>query len=290
MYKKSNVALARASVIAALLFSPSTQAALMDCPVSGTITTCSVSVGVSTLTILAEEEELIGVSWGTGGTNQLTVQDFRIFDRNTGAETNDTLRLAQFDPATGQIIVEYQQDGVFNGRGDFLLSDDGMTSVVDQNIVITSLADFTLEARFFSYTNYDINGDADDDAAFDTGGTKLTQSDGITVATSEIVGGPAPDAFQIAFFPTLFDELILPVTSLTLDDSTAGPGVGDYEHAFSWDVDIAPSAQFEIDIQGTISPVPLPPLAVLFPTGLLAGLAWMRRHGNKYTTEIRQQR
>jgi len=264
-------------VVVAFFFVVNSQAALIDCPLAGTIQTCSVSVGSSTLTVVAEEEELIGLSWQAGGQQQLTVQDFRIFERNTGVETEDTLRVAQFDAAAGQIVIEYQQDGIFNGAGNFVLTDDGMTSTVDQNIVITSLASETLETRFFSYTDYDLNGDTDDDAAFDTGGTKLTQSDGGIVATSEIVSGPAPNAFQIAFFPTLFDELILPVSTLTLDNSTAGPGVGNYEHAFSWDVDLAPAGTFEIDIRGTVTPVPLPAASWLMLSGLFAGFAWRRR-------------
>jgi hypothetical protein len=264
-------------VVVAFFYGVNSQAALIDCPLAGTIQTCSVSVGNSTLTVVAEEEELIGLSWQAGGQQQLTVQDFRIFERNTGVETEDTLRVAQFDAAAGQIVVEYQQDGIFNGAGIFVLTDDGTTATVDQNIVITSLASETLETRFFSYTDYDLNGDTDDDAAFDTGGTKLTQSDGGTVATSEILSGPAPDAFQIAFFPTLFDELILPVSTLTLDNSTAGPGVGNYEHAFSWDVDLAPAGTFEIDIRGTVTPVPIPAASWLMLSGLLAAFAGMRR-------------
>lgn len=176
------------------------------------------------------------------------------------------------NPALAYTIqVEYDLNGAANNTG---------LSSLNEKVTITNYTTGNLAFHLFEYSDFNVNGTANDDTATHSGST-ISQTDttggGATVSSIQ----PVPDHYQIAPVPTILNSLNNS-TQTTLNDTTTNiSGGGDIGFAFQWSEIIGPGSTWVIDktkaIEGFPTAVPEPGSLFLVGSGLLALQQWQRR-------------
>jgi len=170
------------------------------------------------------------------------------------------------------IQVEYDLNGSANNTG---------LSSLNEKVTITNYTTGNLAFHLFEYSDFNVNGTANDDTATAVTSSTITQTDDTGGSATVSVTQPVPDHYQIAPVPTILNSLNNS-TQTTLNDTTTNvSGGGDIGFAFQWSEIIAPGSSFVIDktkaIEGFPTAVPEPGSMFLVGSGLLALQQWQRR-------------
>lgn len=260
-------------------------AAPVDCPVTDGVSTCVVTVGSATLSI--EATSLSGGALVSAveidGESQLARQTFSIFSFDDTEFIDALLISATADAATNEIEVLFREAfaSAVDIGGRFTLSQTGETTVLDESIEIVAGPGLppgvVAEGRIYAISDFDLAGSPTDASILATeGGTVVTQTDGGTTATVEVLSGP-PTAHQVAVCCSLED--ILDDVPLTLDGTSSVPGPDDFQQALSWDRSISTTTPFTATLRKTVE-VPEPArLTGHLAAGItVVALAIWRRH------------
>lgn len=277
-------------VIRALLFGiclvlPTVAATTPEpCAVDSGVSNCSVVAGDSGLFVRASS--LLGGEFlataTTGGVIQLGLQSFAVYSFDADEYIDVTLNSATQDAATRTIEVQFTEtfSSAIRATAIFTLSDVGDTTVIDQSFTFLSLVPLGSSAsgRFYIVTDYDLKGDfIDETVNASPGGLTITQTDGSTTATQEVLG-PVPDAFDIGVFPELSGPILNDVF-VNLPGRSTAAGPDDFQHALSWDRDLFSGTSITVTIQQTITTVPEPAGASATALLTLAMIAQRRKGG-----------
>ena len=188
----------------------------------------------------------------------------------------------------GVLSATYQGDG-FNTVLNFTLvggSTGSKTSSIIETLTFNNTSDAPIQAKIFDYENFALDGAAGNDTLTLSGSPVNTAdqtdplgTDANVVATG---GGAAPDFYQIGTNGSVLALLASTNDTVTLNDNSTGPLVGDDSFAFEWEPTIDAGGSFQISVNQTITGgamVPLPNAALSGAglLGLLTGIALMRK-------------
>lgn len=252
--------------------------------------TLTISDSNASATIMTEsgEEGVIGMnSWIVDGVDMLHQQWFwfRAQGDNSeqsidnldlaGESTIDTNGLTTGDFSDDKAVIGYiDPQGRFTIEVEFELTGggngSGVSSIVEL-ITITNLDEQnTLDMSFFQYSDFDLNGNAENDMVTIDNGNTANQSDA-NGAVSETVVTPEPSAFQADEF-SLIRDMLNDEFADNLND-TVDSNVGDATWAFQWDVTLNPAgtqgSDFLISKVKNINAIPEPASFALFGLGAL---------------------
>jgi hypothetical protein len=173
----------------------------------------------------------------------------------------DTLNLGYREPGAAR----YEVFGTFTLRGGA----PGQTlSDIAETLTIRNISQQPLTFSFFQYADFDIN----DTSGGDTGqiliGRIPQQFEGGAFATEAVVTS-APNAWQIATFPTIINSLT--DNAITNLNNASGPvGPGDLSWALQWNFTLGPGQEFLISKDKQIIPAP-GAFGLLAAAGVFAG-------------------
>lgn len=181
------------------------------------------------------------------------------------------------DPNCERLSLRYTGSGV---QVDIMFTLNGSTagsgtSHVSEAITITNNGSSTLEFHLFQYSDFDLNGSAQDANVAITGGNTATQTDEGLVCISESVSTRRPDHYQVDFVSNILASLS-DANATSLNDANGPVGPGDLSWAFQWDLSI-PAGSSET-INKTKSVVPEPATLGLLGAAW-AVMAFRRRRG-----------
>jgi hypothetical protein len=147
-------------------------------------------------------------------------------------------------------------------------------------VTITNYLTGNLTFHLFEYSDFNVNGTANDDTATLTDPSTITQTDASGSATVTVLQ-PTPDHYQIAPVSTIQNSLDNSTATNLNDTTTNVSGGGNMAFAFQWSEIIAPGGTWIVDkdktITGLATPVPEPGAMMLVGTGLLGLREWKRR-------------
>ena len=181
------------------------------------------------------------------------------------------------NPALAYTIqVEYDLNGSASNTG---------VSSVNETVTITNYTNGNLAFHLFEYSDFSVNGTANDDTATFISPSTISQTDNTGGTATVTVSQPVPDHYQIAPVPTILNSLNNS-TQTTLNDTTTNiSGGGDIAFAFQWSEIIAPGGTWIIDkqkaIEGFPAAVPEPGSMLLVGSALFGLGQWQRRRSAK---------
>jgi hypothetical protein len=252
-----------------------------NCPSDLGIATCVVTVGDTSVSVDAEDRDLVVYDWLVGGVGNLFEERFPILDVLAFPQQAFDLRLdsATADDATATIEVRFvEAQGVFHASATFTLTDTPDGAVLDESLVLDSFS-VTRATRLYAVTDFDVNETPSDDSILASeSGTLVIQTDGDVTAVSE-AGDPPPDAFQVALSSTL-SELAMGNTFFQLDGTTSVPGPDDFASGLSWNRTLGPGNAFTVALRRQIT-VPEPTVVSSAAASILALLALRAARGSR---------
>ncbi|MBO6512464.1 MAG: PEP-CTERM sorting domain-containing protein [Phycisphaerales bacterium] len=207
------------------------------------------------------------ISWEVDGVSQLFAQEFYFRRANDTSErllsaenlsldgifTTDTNPFRDdSDDALSQLFSDdagLQIETIFTLRGG---SDGSSRADLAEQIVIRNLSQETMSISFFQFVDFDLGGDAGDDAGQIMSGNTVSQSDdGFSV--SETVVTPQPNFFQVGDA----DEISAMLNDDQVDslDNTAS-FAGNVGWSFQWDITLGAGEAFIITKDKSIVPSP----------------------------------
>lgn len=170
----------------------------------------------------------------------------------------DSLKLSYLNPGNFSIDVKYTLTGGTIGS---------KTSDIAETIKINNLKSSVLDFHFFQYTDFDLGGTPGNDTAVHVNANTIRQSDPNSVL-GETVATPAPDAWEIAYWPSIVNSLNNGTTT-NLSNNTSPLGPGDVSWAFQWNRTIAGGGSLIISKDKNIQHVPEPSTLLLMGAGLI---------------------
>jgi hypothetical protein len=262
--------------VAALIFCGTFAAAAHATPVTLTDGNSSVNFDPGSLTGQS--------SWVVDGTNELT-EGWLWGTTSTGALSS----LSHQFSSGGLLSATYQGDG-FNTVLNFTLvggSAGSGTSSIIETLTFNNTSDAPISARLFEFEQFALNGNPNNNTLTLSGSPVNTAdqtdplgTDANVVATG---GAAAPDFYQIGTNGSVLALLASTHDTVTLNDNSTGPLMGDDSFAFEWEPTIDAGGSFQISVDKTITggaaAVPLPS-AALSGAGLLSlltGIALVRK-------------
>ncbi len=227
------------------------------------------------------------LNWVVDGVDQLFRQWFWYRVGPTGGEaTIDSLDLvgvstfsANLDPDDNGLFALYSDPNeMFTIDVLYVLAGgtpgSGVSDIAEQiRIVNTSTTD-TLDFSFFQYSDFDLNGTADDDTVMASNANTVSQSDP-NMIISETVVAPTPSYSEVGLYSDIIDRL--DDASPTTLTNFGGPLIGDATWAYQWDFTLAPGGSFIISKDKHVQRIPEPSTAVMLGTGFLGLMAFMKR-------------
>lgn len=243
---------------------------------------CSVVAGDAELSTLASSfdgGEFLAIATIGDAPPSFSFQGFSIYSFDESEYIDVRLDSATEDPVTRTIVVQFTEAfaNALRATAVFTLNDSGETTVIDQTYTFLSMVPpgFSASGRFYIVTDYDLNGDEIDDTVQSSpGGLSITQTEGSTTATQQIIS-PVPDGFEVAVYPELNDTVLNDVF-VNLSGATTVPGPDDFQYAVSWDRNLASGQSITATVRQTIT-VPEPMWAWQWAACLLALSAIARR-------------
>ncbi|MCE9559530.1 MAG: PEP-CTERM sorting domain-containing protein [Armatimonadetes bacterium] len=214
-------------------------------------------------------------SWNVDGTEQLFQQWYWFRVGNSAERSIDTISAptvtlfgtnsAKVSYANAQLSIDITFTLIGGATGS-------MTSDVGEIVRVHNLSGAALDFHLFEYDDFDASGTSGDDRGFLQNSSTIMQQD---AATSITVGSvPAPNHWQIAGIPTIFDSLE-DGSATTLGDTGSGSGPADLAFAMQWDAPIAARGSFLMSKNKLITAVPEPSSLLVIGLGLI-GLAKRR--------------
>ncbi len=171
---------------------------------------------------------------------------------------------ARYQNATVAVTVRYMLTGGLEGS---------LTADVAESIRISNLGTTALDMHFFQYSDFNLEGTAEDDVIWLAGADHNTvRQAGVETAFSEVVVTPAPSHYEVGSAADLLAGLM--DGSPTTAGNLGGPYAGDIGWIFQWDARIAPGRSFLISKDKMIDPVPEP--ITLVTVGLAVASVAMR--------------
>lgn len=247
-------------------------AELVACPVEDGHALCEILDGDVQLEVDATSLDggSATASMRTGGGLDLPFEAFELYSFADAEFIDAELDSAAADVVSRTIRVQFTEAsiGSITTIGLFTVTDQGDTSVLEESITVQSNVSAPVAGRLYVVTDFDLNGDAVDDAiSASAGGARIEQGDAGTVATVEVTGEP-PDGFDVAPCCALQGIATSDVfTDLAGHTSVAGPD--DFQSALSWDRQIGAGQSVTFTLRKTLT-LPEPGAGAL---GAAAGLA-----------------
>jgi hypothetical protein len=206
----------------------------------GVATTANASVVTLTdgnSTVAIDPDSQAGVySWMVDGNNNLYQQWFWYRVGSTGGQSSiDTISAPTVTPIGSNIVdITYSNSLLsIDVRYSLLGGPAGsFTSDLAEQIRITNLSGRPLDLHFFQYSDFDLNGNPDNDSVSITGGNTATQVKGAGPGLSETVVGPMPSAFEANYYANTLNSLNGGSPYNLNGNASAGPG--DVTWAFQW--------------------------------------------------------
>lgn len=172
-------------------------AALLPCPVSNLVSVCQVTAGDSVLEVRATSSDggAVGIGLSIGGVTDLPFEAFKVYSFDADDFIDVVVESATQDAAARQIRVQVRESesNAIRAVGVFALDDAGATTVLEETFTFTNLLPQTVNGRFYVISDFDLGGDAADDAiAVTLAGTRIDQSDGPDAALLEVTSNAPP--------------------------------------------------------------------------------------------------
>lgn len=220
-------------------------------------------------------------SWTVNGVNHLAKQWIWFRIGHTAEASIDTLTLISAEtPDPNRARLTYELPGVFTIDVSYSLTGAtqfSRTSTLAEEIRITNNTGSSIDPRIFQFTDFNLNGTAENDTAFGVNANTLRQidpgSDPTSAVTAEVVATPNPAPAEVALGPRLLDALNDDVFTRLFN--RPGPVTGDANFAQQWNLHLVGGGSFLITKIKQIQ-VSEPTSLVLLGSGLI-GLAWYSR-------------
>ncbi len=139
-----------------------------------------------------------------------------------------------------------------------------------------------LDLHLFAYTDFDLNDSIDD-------AWVRIDSNGAVQAIAGIVSretlSPAADAFSVAIYPDLVDLLNDGFPNNFTNSDSLGPADNTYAH--QWNISLAPSESFDVDIVMEVTPTTNFTITALDKTDTETTLTWWSNPVEYYTVEVK---
>jgi hypothetical protein len=188
-------------------------------------------------------------SWNVDGINQLAQQWFWYRVGPNGPESSINALSAptvMHQPGIISDGYEIQYTGANGLSVDVKYSLVGGTagshaSDLSEQITLTNRNTDSMSLHFFQYSDFDLNGTANDDTLVFKNANTVDQSDGGSVFSETVqTGGAGPSDHEADFFPVLLNKLNdgLPTTLNNLPGIGVPLGPGDVSWGFQWDFNI----------------------------------------------------
>jgi hypothetical protein len=150
-------------------------------------------------------------------------------------------------------------------------------ATLNQTFRIDNPGTAALNITLFNYADLDVNGQAVSDTDSATGGVAgTTITDGPFRMTHTITGSVPANAYQVAQFPALINQMV-DAGAQNLNNSGLPFGPGDYTDAFQWDLSIPAGSFVTVGSLITVAPVPEPGTLFLAGAAAAGAVAWRRR-------------
>ncbi len=246
--------------VASLFGAPSAGAVAQPCPDSTSragFKECIVEDGDTLLSVVATSLDGgdLFAQMSAGGQVQLVLQGFAIYSFDQVEFIDVLLNSATMDPQTRTIVIQFSEAfaNALQITVTYRLSDEGELSTLDEDVSLRSTPPSPvaqISGRLYAMTDFDLGGDMSDETVnASLGGTLITQVDGGTTATQEVIGA-APTGFEVAQVPQL-DPIFADVL-LELNGTTSVPGPGNFQFALSWDRQIPTGQTFNVSLRKTV--------------------------------------
>ena len=174
---------------------------------------------------------------------------------------------ARYQTATVAVMVRYMLTGGLEGS---------LTADVAESIRISNLGTTSLDMHFFQYSDFNLEGTAEDDAIWLAGADHNTvRQRGVGTIFSEVVVTPPPSHYEVGSAADLLASLM--DGSPTTAGDLGGPYAGDIGWVFQWDAVIAPGRSLIISKDKLIDPVPEPLTVVTMGLAVASVAARLRR-------------
>jgi hypothetical protein len=222
-------------------------------------------------------------SWTVDGTQHLFQQWFWYRIGATGGEKSiDTMTLDSFSYSSNSATLTYKGDGlqidiIYTVLGG---TEGSNTSDIGEQIRIIDLEDGidTDTISFFQYSDFDLDGTADDDVVRQLN-KNVVQQIGENFEISETSAIQTPDGVELALYDFTLAHLNDGDPSLLPPNfGTGGPVFGDVTWAFQWNFDLIDGGTFLIS-KNKLLRAPEPASLLLLGTGL--ALIGIRRRQNR---------
>jgi hypothetical protein len=221
-------------------------------------------------------------SWIVDGIEQLFTQQWWIGTSSVAGQLAlDQLTFTGSSPLTPTNYVQLN----FTGAGfavsatySLLAGTPGShTSDLGEAFRVTNTSDSSLTFRIYLYSDFDLGGSALNDTVQIFGLHHANQTGKGWIADTVLI----PDAkyAEANLYHNTLDSLV-GAASYTLNGAL-GPVSGDATWAFEWEKTLAPGGSFLLSLDKNITPIPIPPSALLLGSGLLGllGFGIRRRQG-----------
>ncbi len=251
-----------------LFFSLATMALLLVLGVGPASADITVTDGNSAFTVDPLSSSGMN-SWTVDGVNQLYQQWFWTRVGSTaGQQSLDAISVPVVSQGTGafdnSLSLLYTQTGQFSVEIVYTLlggNAGSHTADIAETIRINNLSQAALDFHFFQYSDFDLNGVADDQTATMGLGGNSVQQVGNGAVMSETVATPAPTFHEIGIYASTLTSLQSGFTYNLNGANSAGPG--DVTWAFQWDKSIAPNGTFLISKDKNIAAAVPEPASIL---------------------------
>ena len=252
-----------------LVFAEIGNAAPTSCPVVVDTSKCELVVGETRVVVAASDTgsgSFVIDAWEIGGVRQLAPGfsglAFRDFSTSSQLPVSAQLEVATVDVEASTISIGFRelvsgQPGPFSLSVDFHVSHDGDTSALARTITVRNDGTTSVVSRVYDVMDLDLGGTAMDESAFVIpNGPTIYQSDGATLAETNIDSGPAADGYEIALCPPCDLSNLLGDATFDLLNITSVAGPGDFQSALSWNQKLAPAESFNVTLETSIVPEP----------------------------------